>query len=703
VNLPADHLPGLLSHHIAELRASGLSDEMIADAGIRSETNPIKLGSLLGWRAYPRKMAPAIVYSFVSIDGTNGYCRAKPDLPRSLGGKVIKYESPLKRPNEIYFPPGVAAVALTDKATIGFTEGEKKSLCATQNRFPCIGLVGVWGWKDSKHERLSAALERINWKDRVVYICFDSDLVDNAQIQDAECRLAKLLRQQGATVLAIRIPPGKDAAGVTVKAGIDDFIVANGVAAFGELVKAAKAADDAKPAIKSKMGSDMIDAGDCARAIHGSEIMGSVPKLIFWRGQWMRYRNGCWREAPPAEVRALVARWLDDKFCMVAQSHTGNVLDMLKAHSLKPSSINPPAWLADPKRPWPADEMIATPKQLVHLPSLAAGSESFSIPAGTLFFSTAALDYEFAAEAPRPTAWLDFLAQLWGDDQESIDALQEWFGYFLSNDTSQQKILLLIGPPRSGKGTIARVLTRLLGRDNVCAPTLASLEQNFGLQPMIGKSIAIIGDARLSGRTDQSKVVERLLSISGEDSITVDRKYAEPVTAKLTSRLMILSNELPKLAESSGALTGRMITLRLTRSFLGAEDPSLTNKLLAELPSILLWAVAGWSMLRGRGFFHQPSSSKELADELRDLSSPIGTFLRARCVVAPERSVGVDDIFRAWCDWCKSVGRDHPGTQQTFGRDLRSGVPALRVVHPRVDGGRLRMYEGVGLSGGSVF
>ena len=89
-------------------------------------------------------------------------------------------------------------------------------------------------------------------------------------------------------------------------------------------------------------------------------------------------------------------------------------------------------------------------------------------------------------------------------------------------------MFLLVGPKRSGKGTIARVLTGLLGMHNTAAPTLAGLTQNFGLQPLIGKPLAIISDARLGTRADNMIAVERLLSISGEDTLTIDRKYRDP-------------------------------------------------------------------------------------------------------------------------------------------------------------------------------
>ena len=58
---------------------------------------------------------------------------------------------------------------------------------------------------------------------------------------------------------------------------------------------------------------------------------------------------------------------------------------------------------------------------------------------------------------------------------------------------------------------------------NYAAPTLASLGERFGLASLIGKSLAIISDARLSGRSDQQVIVERLLSITGEDGQTIDR------------------------------------------------------------------------------------------------------------------------------------------------------------------------------------
>lgn len=168
-------------------------------------------------------------------------------------------------------------------------------------------------------------------------------------------------------------------------------------------------------------------------------------------------------------------------------------------------------------------------------------------------------------------------------------------------------------------------------------------------------------------------------------------------TGQLAVRFLVISNELPRLSDASGALVSRFIVLVLTRSFYGHEDQTLTARLLAELPGILNWTIAGWRRLVQRGHFAQPRSAFDLVQQLEDLASPIGAFLRERCVVGAGRRVEIACLFKVWKDWCIQQGRDHPGTAQSFGRDLRSAVPALSVVQPRDGEERSRFYQGIGL------
>jgi putative DNA primase/helicase len=163
------------------------------------------------------------------------------------------------------------------------------------------------------------------------------------------------------------------------------------------------------------------------------------------------------------------------------------------------------------------------------------------------------------------------------------------------------------------------------------------LARNY-LAPLIGKPLAIIGDARLSARSDRAVVTERLLSISGEDTLSCNRKNTAHWTGKLPTRLVIQSNETPWLTDSSLALAGRFLILHTTESFEGREDRALETRLMAELPSILNWAIAGWKRLKARGAFIQPESGKAMVEELRELSSRISTFLADACETNPSGS-----------------------------------------------------------------
>jgi putative DNA primase/helicase len=307
-------------------------------------------------------------------------------------------------------------------------------------------------------------------------------------------------------------------------------------------------------------------------------------------------------------------------------------------------SVTMPSWHAmarEERRAIRADTIDACSNGLLHVPTRTLIDHDPS------YFNAVSVPFPYQAKAPRPDGWLRFLGQLWPDDPEAIDALGEFFGYVVSGRLDLHKIMLIIGPTRAGKGVIARILKSLVGQGNSTGPTLSSLGTNFGLQPLIGKPLAIISDARL-GDSETNVVVERLLSISGEDMLPIDRKYKAPWTGTLPTRFMVISNELPRFGDASGAIANRFIVLTLKRSWLGHEDPALTAKLLPELPGILSWALDGLDRLEAHGYMSEPRSSQEAKLVLADLVSPVSAFIRDRCETGPGEEVAIDALFGAW-------------------------------------------------------
>jgi putative DNA primase/helicase len=417
------------------------------------------------------------------------------------------------------------------------------------------------------------------------------------------------------------------------------------------------------------------------------------------RGDFYRHAGTHWPVAEDAVIRREVYRYLAGAGRVVGNrvlpvkptsAKVNDFLDALKAAALLEAGTTAPGWIASGTG-HTADELVPMKNGLLHLPT------GELLPPTPKFFNNNVLPFDYDPATQEPKKWLAFLDSVWPDDQEASSTLQEEMGYLVSGDRRQQKVFLHVGPPRSGKGTIGRIIHELLGRENVAGPTLADLANNFGLAPLIGKSVAVISDARLSGRSDAAVIAERLLSISGEDAITIDRKHREHWTGTLPTRFVLLTNELPRIADASGALASRFVILTMTRSFLGREDQGLFERLKKELPAIFNWAVQGWRRLAERGRFVMPESSAAAVEDIEALSSPILAFLKASCRVEPGARVECREIYDRWCRWCEAQGRREPGTTQTFGRDLRAAVPGLKITHPRVEGVPTRFYEGVGL------
>jgi len=473
-----------------------------------------------------------------------------------------------------------------------------------------------------------------------------------------------------------------------------------------DLVRAVRSAPSPDPfrELHSVLVLDRSAPRDAAQTFVSEHYLRDGASVLHCQqGEYFAWSGTAYSPLEEATIRADVYRFLARAVCesdpgvyepfSPTRARVDDVIDALASFAQLSSAVHAPAWLPGHTGPDPRN-LIACTNGLLDVDK---GELHVHTPA---LFNVNALPFPFDPTARCPE-WLKFVGQLWPNDPESIAALQEIMGYLLTPDTSRQKAFLVVGPKRSGKGTIARALSFLLGPDNVCAPTLAGMATNFGLAPLIGKRVAIVSDARLGGRADQAVIAERLLSISGEDSITIDRKYQSGWTGRLQARFLILTNELPRLTDSSGALASRFVILTMSNSFYGHEDLRLTEKLQTEAPGLLNWALDGLRRLRENGHFTQPSSSDDAVSSLEDLASPVGTFVRDRCLLGPERKATSDELYNAYRGWASDQGHHLP-SKAVFSRDLHAAVPGLRTERPRDGGRRRRLTIGIGLASTTV-
>lgn len=430
-----------------------------------------------------------------------------------------------------------------------------------------------------------------------------------------------------------------------------------------------------------------------------------------WRGGWHRWDGTAWPEIAEERLRADLYQLLANaqylKTVKVPQAMGGGttqtatewnpdkakldkLIDALKGTVALSDDTDAPCWL-DGR----TDAVIAFGNTLLRVADRA------EIPCAPEYFNTFALPFDYDAGAKMPRRWLAFLDSVWPGDSDAIALLQEWFGYVISGRTDLQKMLLMIGPTRSGKGTIDKVLAALVGKPNYLGASAKYLQGDFGLEPLLDKSLAVFSDDRVT--VNGKALVETILKITGEDDVTVNRKYRQSWAGRLSARLMLISNEIPTLPDNSRAIAGRMLPLRMTKSFLGREDTGLAKAVGVELPGILLWALDGLDRLIASGGFTQPASGQILNQILSDSAAPITQFVEDMCRVSSgERAdenltVGVKALYNAWKSWCEQHGYNS-GNEATMGKALFSAYgEKMEKYRPRVDGKPTWTYKGIAL------
>ncbi len=395
-----------------------------------------------------------------------------------------------------------------------------------------------------------------------------------------------------------------------------------------------------------------------------------------------------------ADLRCEIYTFLDkarsQKTNRVATPNIGNVKEIasaFKALTLLSSGKAPPCWKGPANGN--ADALVVCANGILNLTTRQLENATPD------FFTLTALDYTFEPSRNPPWLWLEFLGQVFPDNPAAIDLLQEVFGYLLVPDTGQQKIFVLHGPRRSGKGTTLRVLTRLLGRDNVVATDLFALGERFGLSPLLGHHVATIGDAGRLGNS--GRALQRLLSISAEDAVTLDRKLdPEMWSGRLSVRFVIATNSIRDLADPHGALASRLLAIPFRHSFLGLEDPTLSDRLAKELPGILNWAIDGWRRLKERGRFGAFGMPELELGMPADIEARVARFVAEQCQLGPEHLSSKEGLFDTWTEWCRSHGMP-PGDPARFGRALLAlGNGAIHSAKPRNGSSRrLPIYTGI--------
>jgi len=237
--------------------------------------------------------------------------------------------------------------------------------------------------------------------------------------------------------------------------------------------------------------------------------------------------------------------------------------------------------------------------------------------------------------------------------------LYELMAYCLWRGYPYQKLFLLYGRGSNGKSLFARILERLLGKDNVAHVSLNELQHGrFAGASLYGKMANVVGELEYS----EIQKTGLLKQLTGEDTIEADRKFRESIKFRNYAKLLFLTNEIPRSADTTEAFYRRLFLIEFPKQF--KENPGLEVQVMnadpEEYEALLCRVLQTLQGLRKRNFIfthHRPT--EEVRELYLKLSSPLHSFVEECCEITYN---GDDYIFKFefkehFAQWLQQKGR----------------------------------------------
>lgn len=277
--------------------------------------------------------------------------------------------------------------------------------------------------------------------------------------------------------------------------------------------------------------------------------------------------------------------------------------------------------------------------------------------------------------------WEKFLEEIFLGDRELIAYMRRTVGYWITGSAREQKFWLLHGSKGgNGKGTFLSIIQALL--EGLARPFKSSLicrrpgQPGWDLSSLEGLRLAYINEAPRGGELS----VEVLKNYVSEDLLYGERKGKDPKPFRQTHKLAWALNDIPPLPNDPAMF--RRLQLVLFGAHFENPDETLGDALRAELPGILVWAVAG-AVEWYRDGLRPPPCVVACAADLRDEADTVGRWVEARCERDPLATVDRAVLHRAYQAWAPGAGTRLLAASEFYTDLDRKGFAKVKVQGER--------------------
>ncbi|HEY1956030.1 MAG TPA: phage/plasmid primase, P4 family [Polyangiaceae bacterium] len=294
-----------------------------------------------------------------------------------------------------------------------------------------------------------------------------------------------------------------------------------------------------------------------------------------------------------------------------------------------------------------------------------------------LFTMVAPVAFDSTAKCP---TWDAFLERAMAGDRMMILYLQRIAGYLLTGSVKEHALFFFYGGGANGKTTFTNTLMRLLG-DELAGPMprdmlFAKSEHATREASLFRRRLAVASEVGEGKRLDESFVKD----ITGGDVISARRMREDFWSFFPTHKIVMFGNHKPIITGGDDGIWRRIRLIPWLVQIPEAErDQSLPEKLAAELPGILNWAIAGCLEWQRIGLT-PPESALEATSTYRAEQDSLGEFFAMLEFGPdhPEFRVTRAKLRATYEAWCEEEGRQPLGARRFTDR-LREHASKLGV------------------------
>ncbi len=277
------------------------------------------------------------------------------------------------------------------------------------------------------------------------------------------------------------------------------------------------------------------------------------------------------------------------------------------------------------------------------------------------------------------TLWLATLERIFGGRRPLIDYMQKAIGYALTGDTTEQVLFVFWGGGSNGKTVILTTAVTMLG-DYALSTRPETLMAKKGdsipndVAQLRGRRLVIAVEADPGQRLAEGLVKQ----MTDGDVMTARFMHAEFFEFEPTFKLFLGTNHRPAIRGTDHAIWRRIRLIPFTVTIPDdQQDRHLTEKLRAEWPGILAWAVQGcldWQ----RDGLGLPDEVKAATETYRIDMDLLGDFLEECCVFEAGATLASSTLYESYDAWAHRNG-EKPLSHRAF--SLRLAERGLQKRH----------------------